>query len=66
MDRVSIDGGKLTYRDESSRETDDTVVTSELLLTSVHLGDSPSVHLGAIVLPYNLPVHLDGTFRAAR
>ena len=62
VDRVSIDGGKLTYRDESTpKPTEYTVNQLEFLLTSVHLGDSPTVHLGATVLPYNLPVHLDGT-----
>ncbi len=63
VDRVSIDGGKLTYRDESSpKPAEYTVNQLEFLLTSVHLGDSPSVHVSAIVQPYNLPVQLDGTF----
>ncbi len=63
VDRVSIDGGKLTYRDESAEKpTEYTVNNLEFLLTSVHLGDSPTVHVGATVQPYNLPVHLDGTF----
>jgi AsmA protein len=63
VDRVSIDGGKLTYRDESTpKPTEYTVNNLEFLLTSVHLGDSPTVHLGATVQPYNLPVRLDGTF----
>ena len=63
VDRVSIDGGNLTYRDETTaKPTEYTVSQLEFLLTSVHLGDSPTVHLGATVLPYNLPVHLDGTF----
>jgi len=62
VDRVSIDGGKLTYRDESTpKPTEYTVNQLEFLLTSVHLGDSPTVHLGATVLPHNLSVHLDGT-----
>ena len=63
VDRVSIDGGKLTYRDESTpKPTEYTINNLEFLLTSVHLGDSPTVHLGATVQPYNLPVRLDGTF----
>ncbi|MBA5871181.1 MAG: AsmA family protein [Nitrospira sp. CR2.1] len=63
VDRVSIDGGKLTYRDESlPKPVEYTVNQLEFLLTSVHLGDSPSVHLGATIQPYNLPVQLDGTF----
>lgn len=63
VDRVSIDGGKLTYRDESAAKPIEYTVTNlEFLLTSVHLGDSPTVHVGATVQPYNLPVQLDGTF----
>ncbi len=63
VDRVSIDGGKLTYRDESSpKPVEYTVNHLEFLLTSVHLGDSPAVHVSATVQPYNLPVQLDGTF----
>ncbi|MDR4474866.1 MAG: AsmA family protein [Nitrospira sp.] len=63
VDRVSIDGGTLTYRDESSpKPVEYTVNQLEFLLTSVHLGDSPTVHIGATVHPYNLPVQLDGTF----
>lgn len=63
VDRVSIDGGKLTYRDESlPKPVEYTVNQLDFLLTSVHLGDRPSVHVGATVQPYNLPVQLDGTF----
>ena len=63
VDRVSIDGGKLTYRDESTQKpTEYTVNDLEFLLTSVHLGENPTVHLGATVQPHNLPVRLDGTF----
>lgn len=63
VDRISIDGGKLTYRDESTpKPTEYTVTQLEFLLTSVHLGDSPTVHLEATVLPHNLPVRLDGSF----
>ena len=63
VDRVSIDGGKLTYRDDSlPKPVEYTVNHLEFLLTSVHLGDSPSVHVGATIQPYNLSVQLDGTF----
>lgn len=63
VDRVSIDGGTLTYRDESAtKPTEYTVNDLEFLLTSVHLGESPSLHLDATVQPYNLPMRLDGTF----
>ncbi len=63
VDRVSIDGGTLTFRDESpSKPTEYTINNLEFLLTSVHLGESPTVHVGATVQPYSLPVQLDGTF----
>ena len=63
VDRVSIDGGKLTYRDLSTTPvTEYQVQDLELLLKSVHLGQTPTLHLGATVQPYNLPVTLDGSF----
>ncbi len=63
VDRVSIDGGILTYRDESTtKPTEYTVKDLEFLLTSVHLGDSPRVQASATVQPYNLPIRVDGTF----
>ncbi|MCE3225159.1 MAG: hypothetical protein K0S58_3339 [Nitrospira sp.] len=63
VDKVSIEGGKLTYRDESTpKPTEYTVNDLAFLLTSVHLGESPSLRLGATVQPHNLPVQLDGTF----
>jgi AsmA protein len=63
VDRVSIDGGKLTYRDLSTTPaTEYQVGNLELLLKSVHLGETPILHLGATIQPYNLPVTLDGSF----
>jgi len=63
VDHVSIEGGKLTYRDLSTTPTTEyQVLNLELLLKSVHLGKTPTIHLGATVLPYNLPVRLDGSF----
>jgi AsmA protein len=63
VDRVSIDGGKLTYRDESASKPTEYIVNDlQFLLTSVHLGESPSLHVAATVQPYNLPVRLDGSF----
>ena len=63
VDRVSIDGGKLTYRDLSTAPvTQYQVQDLELLLRSVHLGETPTFHLGATVQPYKLPVRLDGSF----
>jgi AsmA protein len=63
VDRVSLAGGKLTYRDLSAAKTTEYVLQDmELLLRSVRLGQSPSLHVGMIVQPLNLPVKLDGTF----
>ncbi|MDP1757422.1 MAG: AsmA family protein, partial [Pseudohongiella sp.] len=63
VDRVSIEGGRLTYRDLSTAPvTEYQVQNLELLLKSVRLGHTPSVHLKATVLPYDLPVTLDGEF----
>ncbi|HLZ34418.1 MAG TPA: AsmA family protein [Nitrospira sp.] len=63
VDRVSIDGGNLTYRDLSIIPAAEYQVQDlELLLKSVRLGQTPTLHLGATVQPYHLPVTLDGSF----
>ena len=63
VDRVSIAGGKLTYRDLSAPEPTEYILQDmELLLQSVRLGQSPRLHVGMLVQPFNLPVRLDGTF----
>ena len=63
VDRVSIVGGKLTYRDLSAAKPIEYVLQDmKLLLQSVRLGQTPSLHFGALVQPFNLPVTLDGTF----
>jgi len=63
VDRVSIVGGKLTYRDVSpAKPTEYVLQDFELLLTSVRLGQTPSLHLSTLVQPFNMPVMLDGTF----
>jgi uncharacterized protein involved in outer membrane biogenesis len=63
VDRLSIVGGQLTYRDLSATPaTEYQVQNLELLLKSVHLGEMPTLHLGATVQPYQLPVTLDGSF----
>jgi len=63
VDRVSIVGGTLTYRDLSAAEPSEYIVRDmELLLQSVRLGQTPSLHFSALVQPFNLPVTLDGTF----
>ena len=63
VDRVSIAGGTLTYRDLSAPTPTEYILQDmELLLQSVRLGQTPSLHVGTLVQPLNLPVRLDGTF----
>ena len=63
VDRVSIAGGTLTYRDQSAAKPTEYIVQDmEVLLQSVRLGQSPTLHVGMLVQPLNLPVKLDGTF----
>ncbi len=63
VDRVSIVSGKLTYRDLSaSKPTEYILQDMELLLQSVRLGQTPTLHFETLVQPFNLPVTLDGTF----
>lgn len=63
VDRVSIAGGQLTYRDLSAAKPTEYVLQNmELLLQSVRLGQTPSLHFGSLVQPFNMPVKLDGTF----
>ena len=63
VDRVSFANGKLAYRDLSAAEPAEYVLQDlDLLLQSVRLGQTPSVHLETIVQPLNVPVTLDGTF----
>lgn len=63
VDRVSIAGGKVTYRDVSQSQPVEYVLQDmEFLLRSVHLGETPSIHLAMLVQPLSLPVSLDGTF----
>jgi AsmA protein len=63
VDRVSILGGTLTYRDLSASEPTEYILQDmELVLQSVRLGQSPSLHIGMLVQPLNVPVRLDGTF----
>jgi AsmA protein len=67
VDRVSIEGGKLTYRDLSAAKPTEYVLQDmEVLLQSVRLGQTPSLHFGSLVQPFNLPVKLDGTFGPLR
>lgn len=67
VDRVSIDGGKLTYRDLSAAKPTEYVVQDmELLLQDVRLGRTPRLHFGSLMQPFNLPVKLDGSFGPLR
>jgi AsmA protein len=63
VDQVSIDGGKLTYRDLSAaKQTEYVLQDMELLLQSVQLGETPTLHFRTLVQPLNVPVRLDGAF----
>lgn len=63
VDRVSITGGTITYRDEStSKPMEYQVNDLQVLLKSVHLGETPTLHLAMTVQPHNIPVKLDGSF----
>ena len=63
VDRVSIAGGKLIYSDLSvAKPTEYVLQDMEILLQSVRLGQSPSLHIGMLIQPLNLPVRLNGTF----
>ncbi|MCP9448831.1 MAG: AsmA family protein [Nitrospira sp.] len=62
-DRVSIAGGTLTFRDFSAAKPTEYVLQDlDLLLRSVGIGRTPSLHLDAVAQPFNLPLKLDGTF----
>jgi AsmA protein len=60
---VSITGGKLSYRDLAAAKVSEyTLQDVDMLLRSVRLGQTPSLHLDTLVQPFDLPVTLDGTF----
>ncbi|HET9607308.1 MAG TPA: AsmA family protein [Nitrospira sp.] len=63
VDRVTIDRGTLTYRDLSAAAKQEYQIQDLALhLTSVHLGETPTIHLNATVQPHGVPVMLDGRF----
>lgn len=67
VDHVSLDGGKVTYRDLSAANPTEYVVQDlELVLREVRLGQTPQLHVASLVQPFNLPVRLDGTFGPLR
>ncbi len=63
VDRISIAGGQLTYRDLSAADQTEYVLKDlDLLLQSVRLGETPKLHFDTLLQPFNLPVKIDGTF----
>jgi len=63
VDRVSITGGKLTYRDLSQAKPTEYVLQDlDFLLKDVGLGKTPSLHVATLVQPLNFPIKIDGTF----
>ncbi len=63
VDRLTIEGGTLIYRDLGSASKQDYQIQDlAVTLTGVHLGDTPALHLEAMVHPYKIPVSLDGRF----
>lgn len=61
VDRVSLSGGTLTYLDRSTpKPTNLSIQDLQVLLQSVRLGDTPRLHVSAVVQPYSIPVTLDG------
>lgn len=57
VDRVGIAHGTLTYRDESAPMPVEYAIRDlELLLRSVRLGQTPTLHVTATLQPYNLPI----------
>ena len=67
VDRVSIDGGKLTYRDLSAAKPTEYVLQDmEVLLRNVRLGQTPNLHFLSLVQPFKMLVKLDGTFGPLR
>jgi AsmA protein len=63
VDRMTVTGGKLTYRDLSTANPTEYVLQDlEFLLKSVGLGQTPSMHLAALAEPFHVPITLNGTF----
>ncbi len=61
VDRVSIDGGLVTYRDLSTVQPVEYVLQNLTVgLTAVRLGQRPTVHVNALLQPFNLPVTVEG------
>lgn len=62
VDRVSLTDGMLTYRDLSAAKPTEYVLQDlDVLLTSVRLGQTPTLHLDTLVQPFAMPITVDGT-----
>ncbi|HEU4684470.1 MAG TPA: AsmA family protein [Nitrospira sp.] len=63
VDRLTIDGGQLEYRDLSTHPPSEHHVQDlQLALNSVRLGETSTLHLTATVQPEHIPVSVDGSF----
>jgi AsmA protein len=61
VDRVALEHGGLTYRDQSTTKPGEyTLQDLNVRLQSVRLGDMPRLHVAAVVQPYNIPLNIEG------
>ncbi len=62
VEQSNIVGGNLSYQDQSTTPTSTYELQDlNLTMTSVGLNKTPTIHLDTQVLPFNLPVTIDGT-----
>lgn len=62
VDRVSLGGGRLTYRDLSVQPPAEYALQDlDILLQHVHLGEVPSLTMRMVMQPQDIPITLDGT-----
>ena len=63
VDRILVTKGNIVYRDLSATKPAESKMEDiNLLLKSVGIGKSGSLHASAIARPVNLPLNLDGSF----
>lgn len=63
VDRVSLTGGKVTYRDLSAEKPAEyTLQDLTVRLSSVGLGQTPNLYVSMLVQPMNVPLTIDGRF----
>jgi AsmA protein len=61
VDRFSIEGGAVTYRDLSPVQPTEYVLQDlDVLLKAVRFGQSPTLHVDMLLQPFNLPLTVDG------